>query len=184
MHEQFEIEAAAEDVLAQQAGGLGLIDGAIEVGGRVDVFAAQEDVAAIGLERAGADDHAFHQQVRQLLHQQAVLPGVGLHLVRVAQQVADVQRFVGGHQAPLHARGEAGAATALEAGFLHRLHDVRLGHFGQRFAQRGVAVLLAIFVEPDRLAVVAQAPGQRMGFFATGDAVGRAEGCQLLHDAH
>ncbi|CAM5240932.1 hypothetical protein SSTU70S_00351 [Stutzerimonas stutzeri] len=105
--EQLEIEAGTEDVLAEQAGGLGFLDGAVEVVRRIDVFAAQEDVTAIGLERSSADQHAFDEKVRQLLHEQAVLPGVGFHLVGIAQQVADVLRFVCWHQAPLDAgRGE------------------------------------------------------------------------------
>ena len=174
--EQLEIEAAAEDVLAEQAGGLGFVDGAVEVARRVDVFAAQEDVAAVGLQRARGNQHAFHQQVRQLLHEHAVLPGVRLHLVRVAQQVADVQRLVLRHQAPLHAGGEARAAAALEAGVLDGLDDVVLGHLGQRLARRGIAVLALVFLEPDGLGVFAQAPGQRMGFRRTRHAVGRTNG--------
>ncbi|SST07631.1 Uncharacterised protein [Acinetobacter baumannii] len=176
MDEQLEIEAAAEDVLAEQAGGLGFVDGAVEVARRVDVFAAQEDVAAVGLQRARGNQHAFHQQVRQLLHEHAVLPGVRLHLVRVAQQVADVQRLVLRHQAPLHAGGEARAAAALEAGVLDGLDDVVLGHLGQRLARRGIAVLALVFLEPDGLGVFAQAPGQRMGFRRTRHAVGRTNG--------
>ncbi|MCY1449868.1 hypothetical protein D9M71_666360 [compost metagenome] len=176
MDEQLEVEAAAEDVLAEQAGGLGFIDGAIQVARCVDVFAAQEDVAPVSLQGAGADQHAFHQQVGQLLHEHAVLPGVRLHLVRVAQQVADVQRVVLGHQAPLHAGGEACAATALEAGVLDLLDDVVDSHFRQRLARSGIAVLRLVFLEPYRLAVVAQAPGQRMGLGGALGAVGGTEG--------
>src|SRR5690606_9338875 len=171
VHEQLEIEAAAEDVTAQQTGSLGFGDGAIEVGGGVDVLAAQEDVAAVGLERARGDQHAFHQQVWQLLHEQAVLPGVRLHFVRVAQQVADVHGFVGRHQAPLHAGGEARAAAALETGVLDRLYDVGLSHFAEGLARGGVTVLRLVLLQPYRLGVVAQAPGQRVGFFAAGDTV-------------
>ncbi|MNF86769.1 hypothetical protein D3C84_692170 [compost metagenome] len=181
MDEELEVETAAEDVLAQQAGGLGFLDGAVEVVRRVDVFAAQEDVAAVGLEGACGDQHAFHQQVGQLFHQHAVLPGVGFHFVRVAQQVADVHGFVGRHQAPFHAGGEARTAATLEAGVLDLLHDLGLGHFGQGLARCGIAVLLLVLVEPYRLRVFAQAPGQRMGLFAAGNAVGRADGGEGLH---
>src|SRR5690606_13156609 len=66
VYAQLDIEVAAADVLAQEAGGLGFIDGAVEADRRIDIFAAQEDIAAVGLERAGTDDHAFDQQVRQL----------------------------------------------------------------------------------------------------------------------
>ena len=176
VHEQLEVEARTEDVLAQKACGLGFVNGAVEVLCRSGVFATQEDVAAVGFQRTGADQHALDQQMGLLLHQHAVFPGVGLHFIRVAQQVADVHGFIFGHQAPLHASGEARAATALEAGVLDTLHDVVGGHVGQRLARGGVAVLGLVLGKPDRLAVVTQAPGQRVGFGGTRNAVGRAEG--------
>ncbi len=176
VHEQLEIETAAQDVLAQQAGSLGFVDGTVEVFRRRGVLATQEDVATIGLQRAGADQHAFDQQMGLLLHQHAVLPGVGLHFIRVAQQVADVHGFIFGHQAPLHARGEAGTAAALEAGILDALHDVVARHLGQGLASGDIAVLGLVLGQPDRLAIVAQAPGQRVGFGRARNAVGRAEG--------
>ena len=176
VHEQLEIETAAEDVLAQQAGGLGFLDGAVEVLRCGGVFATQEDVATVGLQGAGADQHALDQQMGLLLHQHAVLPGVRLHFVRVAQQVADVHGFVFGHQAPLHASGEACATAALEAGVLDALHDVVGRHLRQCLAGGSVAVLRFVLGKPYRLAVVTQAPGQRVGFGRARDAVGRAEG--------
>ncbi len=63
VHEQLEIEAGAEDVLAQQAGGLGFFDGAVEALGGWWGIGHAGDVAAVGLERAGTDQHAFHQQM-------------------------------------------------------------------------------------------------------------------------
>ena len=63
------------------------------------------------------------------------------------------------------------------------LHDVSLSHLTQRFARSGVAVLLLVLLQPHRLSVVTQAPGQRMAFLAAGDLVGRADGGQRL-DAH
>ncbi len=176
VHEQLEIETAAQDILAQQAGGLGFIDGAVEVLRCGGVFATQEDVAAVGLQGAGADQHALDQQMGLLLHQHAVLPGVRLHFVRVAQQVADVHGFVFGHQAPLHASGEACTATALEARVLDRLYDIVLRHLRQGLAGCGIAVFRFVLGQPYWLAIVTQAPGQRVGFGRARDAVGRAEG--------
>ncbi|MCY1177324.1 hypothetical protein D9M73_176280 [compost metagenome] len=176
MDEQLEIETAAQDVFTQQTSCLGFFHGTVEVLGGGGVLATQEDVATVGFQCAGTDQHAFDQQMGQLLHQHAVFPGVGLHFIRVAQQVADVHGFVFGHQAPLHASGEACAATAFEAGVLDALHDVVGGHLRQRLAGCGVAVLRFVLGQPDRLAVVAQAPGQRVAFGRARDAVGRAEG--------
>jgi len=178
VHEQFEIKAGTQDVLAQQASSLGFFHGTVEVLGGGGVFATQEDIAAIGFQRAGTDQHAFDQQMGQLLHQHAVFPGVRLHFIRVAQQVADVDGLVLGHQAPLHARGEACTAAAFEAGVFHGLDDVVLGHVGKGFARSGVAVLGLVLVEPYRLGIVTQAPGERMGLRRTLDQVGGAERCK------
>ncbi|MCY1423094.1 hypothetical protein D9M71_388000 [compost metagenome] len=164
VHEQLEVEAAAQDVLAQKACSLGFFHGTVEVLGGGDVFATQEDVATVGFQCAGTDQHAFDQQMGQLLHQHAVFPGVGLHFIRVAQQVADVHGFVFGHQAPLHASGKACAAATLEARVLDGLDDVVLGHLPKGLARRGVTVLGLVLVEPHGFAVVTQAPGQRVGF--------------------
>ncbi|MNQ71566.1 hypothetical protein D3C85_862420 [compost metagenome] len=114
----------------------------------------------------------------QLLHQHAVFPGVRLHFIRVAQQVADVDGFVFGHQAPLHARGEACTAATFEAGVFHGLDDGVLIHVGEGFARSGVTVLGLVFVEPHGFAVIAQAPGQRVSLSRTLNAVGRTERCQ------
>ncbi|MNM97081.1 hypothetical protein D3C81_1095770 [compost metagenome] len=173
---QLEVETATENVLAQQACCFGFLDRTVEVARCGGVLATQEDVAAVGFQRTGADQHAFDQQMGLLLHQHAVFPGVGLHFIRVAQQVADVHGFVFGHQAPLDARREARTAPALEAGVFYGLDDIVLGHLRQCLAGSGVAVLGLVLVKPDRLAVVTQAPGQRVGLGAAGNAVGWTKG--------
>ncbi|MNC14463.1 hypothetical protein D3C75_622410 [compost metagenome] len=176
--EQLEVKTRAQDVLAEQAGGLGLFHRAAQVDGGVHVLAAEEDVATVGLEGPGTDDHPLDQQVGQLLHQQPVFVGVRLHLVGVAEQVTDVHALVLGHQAPLHPGGEAGAAAPLEAGVLDGADYLIGAHLTQCLAGRFVALLALVFVQPDRLAVIAQPPGERMGLGGTGDAVGGAKGCQ------
>ncbi len=176
--EQLEIETRTENVLAQQAGRLGFFHGTVEVLGGGGVFAAQEDVATVGFQRTGTDQHAFDQQMGQLLHQHAVFPGVRLHFIRVAQQVADVDGFVLGHQAPLHASGEAGAAATLEASVFDGLDDRVLIHLGEGFACSGVTVLGLVLVEPHGFAVITQTPGQRVCLGRTLDAVGWTKRCQ------
>ena len=178
MYEQFEIKPRTQDVFAQQACCLGFFDGTAQVHGRGGVFATQEDVAAVGFQGASTDQHAFDQQMGQLLHQHAVFPGVGLHFIGVTQQVTDVHGFVFGHQPPLHTRGETCTATTFEAGVFHGLDDIVLSHVGECLAGRRVAVFGLIFVKPHRLAVVTQTPGQRMGFCRARNAVGRPERSQ------
>ncbi len=158
--EQLEIKTGAQDVLAQQAGGLGFFHGTVQVLGGGGVFAAQEDVATVGLQRTGADQHAFDQQMGQLLHQHAVLPGVGFHFIRVAQQVADVDGFVLGIRPHFTPVGEARTAATLETGVFHGLDDVVAGHVGEGLTRGGVAVLGLVLVQPHRFAVVTQTPGQ------------------------
>ncbi|MNH13092.1 hypothetical protein D3C79_726540 [compost metagenome] len=184
--EQLEVKARAQDVLAQQTGGLGLFHRAAQVDGGIHVLAAQEDVAAIGLEGPGTDDHPLDQQVGQLLHQQPILVGVRLHLVGVAEQVTDVHALVLGHQAPLHPGGEAGAATPLEAGVLDGADDIIRAHLAQCLAGGFIALFGLILLQPDRLAVIPQPPGEGMGLGGAGDAVGGAEGgeCLAWLDAH
>ena len=63
MDEQLEVKARAQDVLAKEPRGLGLFHGAAQVDGGIHVLAAQEDVAAIGFESPGTDDHPLDQQV-------------------------------------------------------------------------------------------------------------------------
>lgn len=178
--EQLEVKARAQDVLAKEPRGLGLFHGAAQVDGGIHVLAAQEDVAAIGLESPGTDDHPLDQQVGQLLHQHAVFVGIGFHLVGVAEQVTDVHALVFGHQAPLHAGGETGAAASLEAGILDGADDVIRAHLAKGLAGGLIALFCLILLEPDRLAVVPQAPGERVGLGGAGDAVGGAEGGKRL----
>src|SRR5471032_721231 len=140
VHEQLEVKAGAQNVLAQQTRSLGFGHGTVQMFRCGGVFATQEDVATIGFECASTDQHAFHQQVRQLFHQHPVFPGVGLHLIGVTQQVTDVHGFVFGHQAPLNASGEACTAAALETGVLDRLDDVVRRLLGKGLAHSCVAV--------------------------------------------
>src|SRR5471032_1633754 len=56
--------------------------------------------------------------------------------------------------------------------------DFGLSHVGEGFARSRVTVLGLVFVEPYRLAVVTQAPGQRVSLGRTLDQVGRAERCK------
>ncbi|MNC22044.1 hypothetical protein D3C75_700330 [compost metagenome] len=167
VHEQFEVKTGAQNVFTKQArlGGFG--NRAAQVLCRFDVLAAQEDVTAVGFQREGGDQHAFHQQVRQLLHQQAVFVGARLHFIGVTQQVTDVHGFVFWHQAPLQSGGKACTAAPFQASVFHSVDDLIRRHAAQRFTCAGIAVFALIFIKPYRLFVIAQTPGQRMRFSST-----------------
>ncbi len=169
VHDQFEVKAGAENILAEETRFGRFCNGATQVDRRLDIFAAQEDIAAISLQGEGADQHALHQLVRHLLHQEAVFIGARLHLIGVAQQVTDVHGFIFRHQAPLQTRGEACAAAPFQAGIFHCRDNFVRRHAVQRFFRAGIAIFAAVFFEPDRLLVIAHAPGQRVRFRSTND---------------
>jgi hypothetical protein len=133
---QLQVEARAEDVVAEQSGGLGLVDRRLEDVGLVGVLAANEDERARGADRVGRDDHALDQRVRRLLHELAVLKVPGLGFVRVADEV--LVHVALGHEGGLLAHGEAGAAAAAHVG-RQQLVDDRAGLHLERLAQHLVA---------------------------------------------
>ena len=159
MHKQFEVKTGAKDIFTQQARFGRFGNGPAQMLRRFDIFAAQEDIAAPGFQRERGDQHAFHQQVRQLFHQQAVFIGARLHFIGVTQQVTDVHGLVFRHQAPLQTGGKARAAAPLQAGVFYRSDDFIRRHAGERFTRPGVAVFTLVFIQPYRLFVVAQTPG-------------------------
>ncbi|MNE26567.1 hypothetical protein D3C80_1199380 [compost metagenome] len=164
MNNQLEVETAAHDVLAQIPGFGSFGNRTAQMHRRFDVLTAQEDIAAVSLQRESRDQHAFHQQVRHLFHQQAVFIGARLHFIGVTQQVTDVHGFVFRHQAPLQTGGETCAAAAFQPGVFHQVDDlVRSQAFNGLFGAR-IAVFAAVFIQPDRLFVIAQPPGQRVHF--------------------
>ena len=167
MDEQFEVKTCSHNIFAKQTcfGGFG--NGTAQIHCRFDIFATQEDVATVSFQRKRGDKHTFHQQVRQLLHQQAVFIGARLHFISVTQQVTDVHGFVFRHQAPLQARREACAAAPFQASIFHLVDDLVRRQPGQRFTCPFVTVFAAVFVQPHWLFVIAQTPGQRMRFGST-----------------
>ena len=69
VHKQFEVKTGAKDIFTQQTRFGRFGNGPAQVLRRFDIFAAQEDIAAVGFQRERGDQHALHQEVRQLFHQ-------------------------------------------------------------------------------------------------------------------
>src|SRR6185295_16694193 len=88
--------------------------------------------------------------VRVPVGEVAVLEGGGFGFVEVHGEVAGVD--VLGEEGPFDATGEASAAAAAEAGILHELDDVRLGH-GLSLAECGIAAGGDVVVVTDELAL-------------------------------
>ena len=148
--EQFEIEAGTEDVLADETGGTRLVQGRLEALVALPDLAVDVVVPALDAHGEGGDGHAFDHLMRVVAQQIAILEGARFALVGVA---ADVLRsLIGlGHEAPLEAGGEAGAAAAAQRGLFH-LSDDSIGRqlLVQNLFQRLVAATLD---------VVGQVPG-------------------------
>ena len=133
---QLEVEAAAQDVVAQVAGGAGFVQRLFEA--LVDLEDLAVDVVAGGAHahRVGGDGHALDDDVRVVGEDVAVLAGAGLAFVGIADQVLRAG-VVLRHEAPLQAGGKARAAAAAQARGLD-LGDHLVGrHAGAAVQRRG-----------------------------------------------
>ena len=141
--------------LAQEAGGVGLVDGPLAgSAGRAGELAADVDERVVHAEGVGGDGRPLDQLVRVALEQLAVLEGAGLGLVGVHHQVE--RRGVRARKPHLTPAGEAGPAPAPQVGRLHLGGHLLRGHLPQRPAQRLVAAggqvaLQGVAVFPVRL---------------------------------
>ena len=106
------IIARAGGVFAEQAGIIGLVDRGLEDFGFVGVFAADVDVAGRGAHGGAGDQAALDQLMRIVADDVAVLAGAGLALIGIDHEVAGAAIGGFGHEGPLHAGWEAGAAAA------------------------------------------------------------------------
>ena len=151
---QVDVHARAEDVLAQPAVGVGLGGGLLQVlEGLVVELAAQVVVAHGRTGGIAGDGHALDHRVRVVAQDVTVLGGARLGFVGVAEDV--LLHFALGHEAPLQAGGEAGAATAAQPGGLDHLDHVgRRDLFGQDLPQRLVAAGLEVVLVGPRLVEV------------------------------
>ena len=144
-----QVVARAVDVLAQVAGGAGLLDRRLEDPVGPDILETKVDVGGARPGGEARDQDALEQLVGIPLHQEAVVEGRRLALVGVDAH----ERFfpILGKKRPLQAAREAGAAAAAELGILDQVDD-RVGrHGGEGLAGRLVAA--ARFINLQRMAV-------------------------------
>ena len=144
VHVDVAVEAGAEDVLAENPPGVGLVDGALELVLHVEELAANVDVGDLRANGIAANRAPFNQQVRIALDQQMVLEGAGLALVRIARDIAGLGLLV--DELPLQSGRESGAAAAAQPRRLHQLDDL-VGLLAQRDLQRVVTAVLDIEVQ-------------------------------------
>ena len=139
-------EVGAEDVLAQQAVFVGLLDGLLQPLHGDGILGTDVDPAFICADRVAADGHGFQDRVGIAFQQGAVHERAGVAFVSVADEVL-VLRLGSAGELPLLAGGETGAAAAAQAGVQHFLDNLFGGHLGQRLGQGPVAVKGDVFVD-------------------------------------
>ena len=111
-----QIKAAAQDVVAQVAGGLGLANRLFEPRRRAGVLAPDVNVGFVRADAIRRNRDPFQQVMRVAVNQDAVFEGARLRLVGVAHDVGHaVRRFAARRKAHLEANRKARAAPPLRA---------------------------------------------------------------------
>ena len=100
-------KAAAEDIGAEQAVLAGLVDGDLQPADGQGIFGAGIDVALVGVDGPGGDDHALEHGVGVGFEDAAVHESARIAFVGVAQHVFDRTR-TGLGKGPLEPGGKAG----------------------------------------------------------------------------
>ena len=140
VHMEVEIEAAAQNVVPQQAQLLGLGNGGFQPGHGQGILGPDVDIALVAAGGQARDHHALQHGMGVALHNGAVHEGAGVALVAVADDVLLVGLLPAG-AVPLAAGGEAAAAPAPEAGVDDVLTDLLIRHLEQGPLKAGVAAL-------------------------------------------
>ena len=149
----FDVDPAAEDVLAEVALGVGLAHRPGDPADRVHGLTADVDERLAGPHRVAGDDDALDHRVRVVHHDRQVPAGAGLALVGVDDHVVRLAGLAGlrlRDELPLQPGREPGPAAAAQVRILdHR--DDRVGIHRQGLAQAAVAVQRLVVVDLPRL---------------------------------
>jgi hypothetical protein len=133
------IEAAAQNVFAQIARAVCLIDGFAHLASALHIFAPNVDIAAACPHRVARDNYPLDELVWRTIHQLEVFEGAGFALVGVAQHIVRLL-VVFRDAVPFNPCGEACAAAPTQPRFLNLVDD-RLTLHLQRLAQRLIAAV-------------------------------------------
>ena len=115
-----EVVAGARGVLADEALGVGLLDGAVEAVGLVPELTTDVDVRGLSAHGEASEESTFDKLVRVVTHDLTVLARAGLGLVGVDDEVLGAAVGHLGHEGPLQARRETGTTAATQAGLSKR----------------------------------------------------------------
>src|SRR5262245_44551000 len=165
MHD--DIEGKTVDVvLADEAGLVGLVHRRLQALALADEFAADVDVAGVGIHGEAGEQAALDQEVRTVPHDLAVLAGAGLGFIGVDHEVVRPAVGLLGHERPFQAGREPGPAAPAQARGLDLVDDP-------------VAPLLH-----DGLAAVPGAAGARAGKAPVVQAIEIGEDAVLVREHH
>ena len=92
--EDVKVIAGSAGVLADEAGFVGFLDGALEDGGFVVEFTADVDVGSAAVHGASRNETAFDELVWVFAHDLAVFAGAGFAFIGVDNEVAGLGVFV------------------------------------------------------------------------------------------
>lgn len=120
------VVAGATGILANQAVGVGLVDGGLENGSLVVELTADVNVGSGGIHAAAGKQAALDKLVGVLANNLSVLAGTGLTLISVDNEVSGAGVLVPAgrvHEGPLEAGRETGTTSASETRLLHLADD-------------------------------------------------------------
>ena len=123
VHGDVQFEIAAKAVFAEDAFGVGPVDGVLQSIGAEDELTANVYVGMVNADRLAADDDAFKKKVRVFLHDQTILEGTRLGFVSIDGEILRLVRLLG-YKAPFHACGESCSASASKIGGLDRFDEI------------------------------------------------------------
>mmetsp|Transcript_19209 Transcript_19209/g.34218 ORF Transcript_19209/g.34218 Transcript_19209/m.34218 type:complete len:476 (-) Transcript_19209:63-1490(-) len=141
VHVHIKVLPTPARVLAQEALLVGLIHGPHESHALVHKLATDVNVRGARAHGGARDEAALHELVRVVAHDLAVLAGAGLRFVRIDHQVGRPPVAHLWHEAPLQARGEAGAAAATQPRLLHLVNNPVRSHLYQLLGLVPIAAL-------------------------------------------
>src|SRR5205823_2506601 len=128
MHPEVEIEAAAEDVFAEEILFASFFKRAVQNLRALSELAADVNVSELHVVRPTREDHPFDELVRVFVDDLAVLERARLGFVGVANEVNRLAAFAV-HERPLESAGKSRAAATAQAG----LHDLVAHLFLRRY---------------------------------------------------
>src|ERR1019366_6207574 len=131
VHYDVDGEVRTEDLVAERAELVGVVDGLLNALETEGELAAHENENRRDLERVGRDDDALHQLVRIAFEEQMVLEGGGLGLVTVHHEIRHGRLA----QHRPFATGRKTGAPATEQRRLVNLAGHRFGEHRERLAQ-------------------------------------------------